>query len=234
MESGLVQWSVRRWSVTSPPIVTRVAPPLLARCFPDGAPAAESRCKSCKAWQRALSLSKAYTTFICFVGMGVVSCRCSPFLRMQLLPSIGGGLQLSLRFFLQPGGGAATEAGGPADGTAPRTAPVGSESSALQALLPLPGVSALLPGQGPFRRFSACVCFSWQERCLQEPLLAFSELSLSFWRPPGCDCRFLTLSRAKSPGPPLRVAVPAAAPGQGREQGLDAVRVEVGRAKHSL
>ncbi|CAE7768203.1 unnamed protein product, partial [Symbiodinium necroappetens] len=29
-----------RWSVTSPPIVTRVAPPLLARCFPDGAPAA--------------------------------------------------------------------------------------------------------------------------------------------------------------------------------------------------
>ncbi|CAE7693240.1 unnamed protein product, partial [Symbiodinium sp. KB8] len=71
-----------RWSVTSPPIVTRVAPPLLARCFPDGA--------------------------------------------MQLLPSIGGGLQLSLRFFLQPGGGAATE-----------------------ALLPLPGVSALLPGKMP-------------------------------------------------------------------------------------
>eukprot|EP00439_Symbiodinium_sp_Y106_P040341 s5585_g4.t4 len=51
---------LRRWSVTSPPLVTRVAPPLLARCFQGGG-------------------------------------------SLQLLPTDGGGLQLSLRFFLQPG-----------------------------------------------------------------------------------------------------------------------------------
>ncbi|CAE7797643.1 unnamed protein product [Symbiodinium sp. CCMP2592] len=48
-----------RWSVTSPPLVTRVAPPLLARCFEGGG-------------------------------------------ALQLLPTDGGGLQLCLRFFLQP------------------------------------------------------------------------------------------------------------------------------------